>query len=84
MGGVFSVRSASNQMVGIVQRNERLGVFCRLEDPGGIFDAHGLVTRCVEDQQRLSEIGNGGGEVVCIDIFDELPLYRELPAAEGN
>jgi hypothetical protein len=45
-------------MIRAVQADEGLGVARRLEDDPGIAEAHNLVVRRVDDQQRLAQRGD--------------------------
>ena len=45
-------------MVRAIERDETLRVLGRCEDGRGAFDADGLISRCVHDEQRLTQIGD--------------------------
>ena len=70
------------QVVGVVEADETLGVSGGQEDPGGVVDPHDLVDGRMQNQQRLAHGVNRRLQPMPLDIFDELPGHGEAAAAE--
>ncbi|MNC86081.1 hypothetical protein D3C83_17130 [compost metagenome] len=66
---VRGVLPAGEQVVGIVERNEALGVLCGLEDVRGIVDAHDGIARRMEHQQRLAQLRDGFAIAAVADVL---------------
>ena len=61
--GVFRIRSAGNQVVGIIQRHEAFGVFGGHENAGGIVDPHNFIPRGVQHQKRGFQVADGINQI---------------------
>ena len=81
MGGVLATRQ---QVVGIVERNEALGVLRRTKDARGVVDADDLVERRMEDEQRPPKHGDVRGQLVPLDVVEKLPANAERPPNEQH
>ena len=84
LGHVHRVRAAAQQVVGVIEGEEALGVLGRRENMRGVVDADRLVPGPVEDEQRLAQVADGGTHVVRRGIVQEVLLDAERPAAEGH
>ncbi len=69
-------------MVGVVERDEALGVPRGQEDARGVADADDVVPRCVEHEQRPSQSRDVRVESLSLDVLEELAL--DLEGAAGN
>ena len=78
VGGVFGVRGARDQVIGIVECHKALGVFGGQKDGAGIVDADGFIPRRVQDQQRGFQVGNRRGQRGFRNVID-----KGLADAEG-
>ena len=79
--GVFAVLRPAQQVIGIIEGNETLGVQGRLVELGRVVDGHDGVQWRVHDQQRLAEVAQGVRKTVRAGIVDEALLQAERPAA---
>ena len=86
LGGIFRVTGAAEQMVGIVERDEALGMFRGHEDIGGILDPHHLVPRCMQHQKRPAQTGDGALATRAVLQGDDevLPDLRVFGAVVGD
>ncbi len=77
VSGIFRIRRTAQQVIGVVEGDEAFRVLRGAEDLARVLDAHGLVTRPVQNQQRPLQPGNGGVKVDGRDIVQE-------PAPDGK
>ena len=76
------VRGIGQQVVGSVQRHERLGIPRGLEDPMRVRDRDDLVVGSVEDQEGLAEPGDRGRQVLVGQVVQEPALDPERAARQ--
>jgi hypothetical protein len=69
-------------MVGAVDRDEGLGVPCRVEDPLSILHTHRLVGRRVQHQERVTQPVNTLRLRLRGDVVEELPTDAEHTAPQ--
>jgi hypothetical protein len=62
---------ARNQVVGIVERDEALGMLRRGEDARGVLHAHNVVERRVQHQKRAAKLRHVLGEGRALHVLDE-------------
>ena len=67
----------AQQMIGAGQRHETLGMLGGQEYPRRIVDAHGIVSRRMEYQKRLAQIGHTLGDPLFGNIIKEFALDPE-------
>jgi hypothetical protein len=72
------------QVVGAVERDKALGVPGRLVDPSRVVDAHHLVGRRVEDQQRQSEVADRGHHALLFEVDQQLAANTDRRPAEAQ
>jgi len=63
VSGEIRVAATGQEMIGIVERNEALGMLGGGEDLLRILDAHRLVARRVQHEKRPSELGDAAGQI---------------------
>jgi hypothetical protein len=68
---IDGVAPPAQQMIGVIQRHEALGMLGGLEDQAGILDSDRLVARCMKNQQRLAELFQLVGVVVGCDVIEK-------------
>jgi hypothetical protein len=83
LGHVYGVGAAGQQVVGIFERDEALGMPGGGEDLAGVLDADDLVAWREEDDQRLPEPGSMVPQLLPGDIVQELFLDPKAPAGDG-
>ncbi len=71
-------------MVGVVERDEALGMHGGPEDHGRVLDADGFVAGRVEDHQRLLQRGDPTGQPRPGKIVEELLADREAAPREDH
>src|SRR5579883_855759 len=71
-------------MIGIGERHEALRVPRGRENAAGVVDAHDLVRRRMEYQQRLAQDRNAPAQRLLGNIVQELAADAERPAGERN
>ena len=74
----------AQQVIGAGERNETLGMFGRGEDPRRIVDAHGVVGRRMEYQQRLAQSGHALRDALFRNVVEEFALDPERPPGERH
>ena len=79
---VFGGLGPGQQVVGVVERDEALGVQQRPVDPTGVVDTHDVVDRRVEDRGRHAQVTQPGEQVVLLQVVEELLLDLELTTGE--
>jgi len=65
-------------MIGLIQRDEALGVSCQAEKLGGIFDADNAVSRRMTNEQGPVEILYGFLHPCLLQVFQKLLPDPEL------
>ena len=85
VGGVVGVGVAAEQVVGVVEGDEALGVLGGGEDGGGVVDADDRVQRGVEDEECAAEIADGvRSSLAGGDVLEKGALDGEGAAAERH
>src|SRR5690242_8793076 len=79
---IAGVGTIGEQMVGAVDRDERLRMSCPVEDLLGILHAHRLVARRVQHQQRAVQSVDALRLRLPGDVVEELPTDGEHAAAQ--
>jgi hypothetical protein len=71
-------------VIGSSQGDEALGLLCGLEDLRRIVYVDGLITRGVEDQERLIQVPNCCLHMGTLKVVQELFLDGEGSAPDGD
>ncbi len=71
-------------MIGIVERDEALGMLGGLEDAGGVYDADGGVDGRMKDQERFLHGCDVAFQLLPFEIFQELQLDAKRPPGEQH
>lgn len=82
VGRVGGVGVPAQQVVGVGQRHETLGMLRVDEDAGGVADRHGVVHRRVQDEQCAVERGDMREDVLFGGVHQELTPDAERPARQ--
>src|SRR5205809_7283114 len=79
---VLRVAAAGKQMVGVVERDEALGMPRGKKNLRRIFDADRRVPRSVKNDKRAAKPRNRLGELLCRDVLEEFAADSELAPRE--
>src|SRR5918996_5146336 len=82
LGHIARVLAPAQEMVGIIKRDEALGVPGSGEDGACVLDPDELVAGPVKDQKRAPESRDRLLEALALDVFEELAPDAETAAGE--
>jgi hypothetical protein len=82
VGGIDRVAAMAQQMVGVGERYEALGVLGGREDLARILDPDDGVDRRVENEQRLAQIFDALQQPLLGDVVEKLAPDAERPTAD--
>ncbi len=74
----------AQEMVGIRERHEALGMSCGNENPRCILDADGVIGRRMHDEQRLVQMRHMAHQLMLGNVVEECAGNREGPSCERH
>ena len=71
-------------MIRVIERNEALGMLCRLKDTRRILDAHALIKRRMKHEQCTAKTGNRRLHVWGGKILEKAFADDKIPAGQAH